>query len=135
LPNKLQLDGSLWLAVQQHLYRGWGPILGGPLEILALITTVLLLAARRGEPPTRALTAVALAAEVAALVIFFIFNAPVNQAVAGWTAASLPADWPAYRLRWEAGHALAALASVIALATLVRAALIETRRRDAGRMA
>jgi hypothetical protein len=24
LPNKLSLDGPLWLAVQQNLYRGWG---------------------------------------------------------------------------------------------------------------
>lgn len=28
LPNKLSLDGPLWLAVQQHLYRGWGPYIG-----------------------------------------------------------------------------------------------------------
>jgi hypothetical protein len=28
LPNKLALDGPLWLAVQQHLYRGWGPFFG-----------------------------------------------------------------------------------------------------------
>jgi hypothetical protein len=38
LPNKLALDGGLWLAVQQHLYRGWGPFLGGPAEIGALVT-------------------------------------------------------------------------------------------------
>jgi len=31
LPNKLRLDGPLWLAVQQQLYRGWGPFLGGAL--------------------------------------------------------------------------------------------------------
>ena len=30
IPNKLALDGGLWLAVQQHLYPGWGPFLGGP---------------------------------------------------------------------------------------------------------
>jgi hypothetical protein len=34
LPNKLALDGELWLAVQQHLYRGWGPFLGGWPRIL-----------------------------------------------------------------------------------------------------
>jgi len=26
--SKLTLDGPLWLGVQQHLYRGWGEILG-----------------------------------------------------------------------------------------------------------
>jgi hypothetical protein len=44
LPNKLTLNGPIWLAVQQHLYRGWGPFLGGPAEIGALITTLGLLA-------------------------------------------------------------------------------------------
>jgi len=24
LPNKLALDGPIWLAIQQSLYRGWG---------------------------------------------------------------------------------------------------------------
>jgi len=28
LPNKFSLDGLLWLAVQQNLYRGWGPFIG-----------------------------------------------------------------------------------------------------------
>jgi hypothetical protein len=32
LPNKLALDGPLWLAVQQLLYRGWGLVFG-PVEI------------------------------------------------------------------------------------------------------
>jgi hypothetical protein len=55
---------------------------------------------------------------------FFILNDPVNAAVSRWTAATLPEDWPAYRLRWEAGHALAALLSVIGLLAAVCAALL-----------
>ena len=47
LPNKLSLDKDLWLAVQQHLYRGWGPFLGGPAEIGALATSLLLAYLRR----------------------------------------------------------------------------------------
>jgi hypothetical protein len=42
---------------------------------------------------------------------FFVFNNPVNNTLNRWTAATLPADWPAHRLRWESGHALAALLS------------------------
>jgi hypothetical protein len=43
------------------------------------------------------------------LVVFFIFNQPVNTVVAGWTPAASPADWSDYALRWEIGHALTAL--------------------------
>src|SRR5262249_50463962 len=121
LPNKLALDAEIWLAVQQNLYRGWGPLLGGPAEIGALATTLALLVVRRAQGSWSLLTLVAAAAYAAMLVAFFVFNAPVNEALNNWTPATLPPDWTTYRLRWETGHALAALMSVVGLGTLVRA--------------
>lgn len=61
------------------------------------------------------------------LAAFFILNAPVNVAVSSWTPASLPSDWSSYRLRWETGHAVAALLSVISLAALAWAWRTERR--------
>jgi len=127
MPNKLTLDGPLWLAVQQHLYRGWGPFIGAPAEIGALATTLALLALRRRRRATRGLTLVAALAYAGMLASFLLLNAPVNAAVNSWTAPSLPADWGDYRLRWEAGHAVAAVLSAIGLAALVRCRLIESR--------
>jgi hypothetical protein len=135
LPNKLALDGGLWLAVQQHLYRGWGPFLGGPAEIGALVTAAALLFVRRSNSRTRRLTAIATAAYGAMIVAFFLFNAPVNQAVRGWTSTTLPSDWPAYRLRWETGHALAALLAVIGLIAMARAYFVETSQSWGGEAA
>jgi hypothetical protein len=54
------------------------------------------------------------------IAVFFLLNAPVNTAVAAWTSTTLPSDWATYRLRWEAGHAIAALLALIGLATLIR---------------
>ena len=124
LPNKLALDGPLWLAVQQHLYRGWGPFLGGPTEIGALATTLLLLRRRR-HGRTRRLTILAATAYAGMLAAFFMFNDPVNAALNAWTPATLPLNWPHYRLRWETGHALAALFSLIGLLAVIRCCLIE----------
>jgi hypothetical protein len=135
LPNKLALDGGLWLAVQQHLYRGWGPFLGGPAEIGAMVTTAALLFVRRSNSRTRRLTAIATAAYGAMIAAFFVFNAPVNQALTGWTSATLPSDWPAYRLRWETGHALAAPLAVIGLVAMVRAYFVETSQSRGGEAA
>jgi hypothetical protein len=135
LPNKLALDGGLWLAVQQHLYRGWGPFLGGPAEIGALVTAAALLFVRRSNSRTRRLTAIATAAYGAMIVSFFLFNAPVNQAVRGWTSTTLPSDWPSYRLQWETGHALAALLAVIGLVAMVRAYFVETSQSRGGEAA
>jgi len=128
LPNKLALDASLWLAVQQHLYRGWGPFFGGPVEIIALATTVTLLAARRRDAAPMRLTLVAALAYAGMIATFFVFNDPVNAALNAWTPSTIPSDWPNYRLRWEIGHALAALLSIVAIVSLVRAWIIERDR-------
>jgi len=58
LPNKLALDGPLWLAVQQRLYRGWGPTLG-PFEVGAVVAAWVLVVQTRGRSGTFALTLVA----------------------------------------------------------------------------
>jgi hypothetical protein len=124
LPNKLALDGGAWLDVQQHLYRGWGAVFG-PVEILALAAAVALAVWRRGHVAGLVATLIAALAYVVMIAVFFAFNRPVNQALNGWTADRLPADWLDYRARWETGHALAALAALVALLALLRARLAE----------
>jgi hypothetical protein len=52
---------------------------------------------------------VAAIVHIGMMMVSFVFNAPVNAAVDAWMPASLSTDWPSYRLRWEMGHALAAL--------------------------
>lgn len=118
LPNKLALDGPLWLAVQRNLYRGWGPFVGAPTEIAGLTLSLCLSALSPRE--RRRPWLFAAGAYAAMIGVFFVFNAPVNAAVDGWAAAALPADWEEYRLRWEAGHALAALLSFAALVAVLR---------------
>ena len=117
LPNKLDLAGPLWLAVQQHLYRGWGPFYGAPVEVGALVVSVAL--AWR-EPPGRVPTTLAALCYAAMIGVFFVFNAPVNAALNNWTARTLPADWASYRLRWESGHLLSAMLAGAALLLLLR---------------
>ena len=133
LPNKLSLDGPLWLAVQQNLYRGWGPFIGAPTEIGALLTSLLLACQRRRTDALLWLTLLACAGYAGMLAAFFVLNAPVNSAFSSWTPATLPPDWMNYRARWEAGHAVAALLSVISAAALVRAYAIEHCRTRSAR--
>jgi hypothetical protein len=121
MPNKLRLDGPLWLAVQQHLYAGWGPIIGAPTELGGLVISLVLLAISRGR--VRLLFGLAAAAYVGMLLCFFLLNAPVNAAMDGWTPATLPPDWTGYRWRWEIGHALAALFALLGLAATGAAVL------------
>src|SRR6516165_1578824 len=84
LPSKLMLDGPLWLAIQQHLYSGWGTLFG-PVEIAALfLSGVLLISNWRTRVRSR--YAVAFVCYAGMIGVFFLFNAPVNEALSVWTA-------------------------------------------------
>jgi len=120
LPNKLSLDGPSWLLVQQRLYRGWGEVFG-PVELVAVVGGLALCALLRDNKPAMRVALAAVALYVGMIVVFFVFNAPVNAAFNGWTVGTLPPDWPRYRVRWERGHALVALLSAVALILVVRA--------------
>src|SRR5262249_34173159 len=124
LPSKLTLDGPLWVAIQQHLYTGWGPVIGGPNQVGPPAATVGLLLLLRGRRETGLLTLAAALAYCGMIVTFFVFNNPVNSAVNTWTPASYPSDWQSYRARWETGH-VAALLSLFALGVLLRAWVME----------
>lgn len=125
LPNKLTLSGPLWLAVQQQLYRGWGPVLG-PFEVGAVVLAWALVVARRHRR-SFVLTLAAALCLTAMFVLFFALVRPVNVAFAAWTPETLPPDWPRYRLRWEMGHGVRALLAVAGLAALIRAAMVDAR--------
>jgi len=120
LPNKLNLSGPLWLALQQHLYRGWGPYLGGPSEIGAFgVALVRLFVAR--QHAERRWSVIAALAYAGMIGVFFALNDPVNRAISGWSPATIPPNWEGYRLRWEAGHAVSAVLAVIGLVAAVLA--------------
>lgn len=129
LPNKLRLDGPLWLGVQQHLYNGWGPLIGAPTEVGGLLLSLVLVIASGGRMKLRLFYAASALAYVGMLLCFFLLNDPVNRAVSGWTPGTMPADWARYRLQWETGHALAGLFALVALVT-TGAALAAAGRPD-----
>src|SRR5579859_1374201 len=118
LPNKFHLDSPMWLAVQQNLYRGWGPFIGAPTEMGGLILSLVLLAINRVSAQPALFFGLAAVAYGGMLLSFLLLNAPVNEAVNRWTPA--PSRWigPGYRLRWEIGHVLASLFALSGLAAV-----------------
>ena len=126
LPNKFTLDGPSWLLVQQQLYRGWGAVFG-PIDIAAILVGILICVIARDDRPAMRRMLAAVAVYFAMVVVFFLFNAPVNAAFNSWTVATLRSDWPRCRMQWEIGHALSALLSIIGLVLVARARLKATR--------
>lgn len=127
MPNKMALPAELWLPVQQTLYNMFGPV-SAPVELIAILSTALLALLMRGRGGAAAwLTAAAALLLAGHLVEWFAVVAPMNRLINGWTAATLPGDWPAARDRWEWGHALGAAMVLPALALLILAALVRRR--------
>jgi uncharacterized membrane protein YhaH (DUF805 family) len=92
------------------------------------MTTLALISATWRDRAKRHAYLIVAVCYTAMIAVFFVFNQPVNKAVDGWTPATLPPDWSDYRLRWETGHALAALLSVLAFVTLLRQYIRNTTR-------
>ena len=69
-------------------------------------TRVLVFRLWRGRRPGLGPALAAALCVSTGLVVWALAVAPVNAALNGWTAATLPADWSAWLDRGEAGHAV-----------------------------
>ena len=125
IPGKLRLDGSTWLTVQQNLYVAFGTI-GAVIEVLAILLTWVVAAQVRHRQPAFRWTVAAGVCVSAGLAVWFALVAPVNDALGGWTPASLPPDWSSYRDGWEIGHAIHAALFAAGFISLLIALLAET---------
>jgi uncharacterized membrane protein len=96
-------------------------VIGAPTEIGGLVISVALAVIHRKSRSAMLLYSIAAIAYGAMILTFFVLNAPVNEALNGWTPQTLPTDWHRYRIQWEIGHAIAALLGVIALLAMVAA--------------
>ena len=95
---------------------------------MGFLSSLILLAAVRRNRMALTFTLIAVCGFGGTLLSFALGNQPVNLEVAGWTAATIPADWMTYRDRWDAAHTLSA-----GLAALAFAALVVGSRLGAGR--
>jgi uncharacterized membrane protein len=122
LPNKMPLSAAEYLWVQQHLYSGFGRVLG-PVELGAFLSALALTTLLRKHRLAFLLGLAASICSAVALIIWQLHNDPVNAAVAAWTIDTLPPDWVIYRDRWEYAHAARAGLYTLSLGIWVLAVL------------
>ena len=118
LPNKITLSQSDYFTVQR-IYRGWALL--GVLTIItpianATLTAMLWHAGQPFWPPL-----IATLATLMALLVFFLWVYPANQATANWI--TVPDNWATLRTHWEYGHAASALLTFVALICVTFSAL------------
>jgi hypothetical protein len=126
MPAKLAYQGPVWLMLQQTLYGNFR-ILGLLLETGAVACALAFTLFVRG--PAFGYSVFAAICLVVAHAAWWAGVAPVNAAMAQFTAHTLPPEWTQLRVQWEYTHALRAVLQVAALAALLFSVLAETRRR------
>jgi hypothetical protein len=60
------------------------------------------------------------------LALFAFGNNPLNQQIASWTPATLPATWQQTRNAWDSFHAASSVLAALSLVSLLIALLRET---------
>jgi hypothetical protein len=114
LANKMRLPAADYRTVQQ-IYRGWS--FAGILVIAALVSTLLLVLALRGQAWSFYPALVAVVCVVLTQVVFWSLTFPVNRQTHNWTM--LPENWIELRARWEYSHAASAVLTIIAIVALI----------------
>ena len=130
LPSRMGWDQYLWVGstVQGGLYAAFGSV--GAVIFLATVIALGLLAylTRQHGRPGGGLALAAALLFALALVLWWALVYPVNVELAKWVTGPVPADWTAYRARWEWGHAVIALTELLGFAALILAVLAGTPR-------
>ena len=131
LPSRLAWDQYLWVGstVQGGLYAMFGSV--GAVIFVATVIALGLLAyfVREHGRPGFALAVSAALLFALALVLWWVLVYPVNVELAKWVNGPVPADWTAYRARWEWGHAVISLVELAGFAGLIASVLADTAGR------
>lgn len=124
-PRLLDWPPELWreATVFHGQFRLFG-LLGGPLDIGAVLVTAGLAFVLRGRHPAFGYALAGAALFACGLAVWFTWVAPANSLLATWRPGPIPADFQAVRDRWETGHMAVAglkLTGFVAIALAVLA--------------
>ncbi|MBW4534359.1 MAG: DUF1772 domain-containing protein [Pleurocapsa minor HA4230-MV1] len=128
LPAKMNYPASLYLTIQQSLYRQFGSFPGIFSEVGAIVCAIALTFLVRQRRLAFKWTLAGATFLALALVVWFSFVAPMNAEFAQWTVDSIPADWTQGRNQWGYSHATRFVLQLIGFSALLFSVLVETSK-------
>ena len=126
LLNKIGMSRDEYFIVQR-IYSGWNRL--AYLLAVQLAGIVAVITMSRRHPRLLWPAVVALVCLFGAQAVFWTFTYPANVATENWTVA--PPSWEELRTHWEYSHAVGALFQMVAMGSLIVAALARARIEDA----
>jgi hypothetical protein len=118
LPNKIGLAREQYFIVQA-IYAGWAII--AIVLVFQLIGTIAAMIIYRHDRRVFAWTLISLLGLLGAQAVFWIYTYPANAATNNWT--QIPDNWETLRRDWEYSHTAGAGLQLLAMISLIIAAL------------
>jgi uncharacterized membrane protein len=115
-------DAATFLTDGKHMIENLATIMA-VLTISAVVIgiVVVVLLFRNGSTVAAWLATIGVLLMITVLVITLAVEVPIDNLIATWTEATLPADWDEIRARWSTFHALRTFLSLGAIAAAVGA--------------
>ena len=120
LINKMALPASAYMTVQT-IYQGWA--LFGIAIAAALLLTLLHTVLTWRHTTARWLSLLSFLLLATTQVVFWVFIYPMNAITSNWTV--MPDNIEAVRRQWEYAHAINAGLTLLALALVIAASLLD----------
>jgi uncharacterized membrane protein len=108
----------------------YGPIMSVLMPAAVLSTLLSALLVYRRQATAGYLVLAGFACVVGATGITLLVNVPIDEMMAGWTLATLPADWTQVRDRWETFHTVRTFLSLGGLAATLAGSLLPAERAE-----
>lgn len=134
LPAKMQYDGSLYVTLQNTLYRYFGaPGPGAWITVGAVFCAIALtVLVRKHRPAFWWTLAGMLCLAIAFPLIYFLRIEPVNVVIEQATASLVPKNWEQLRSQWEHAHATNFALSLAGFSALLISVLVDTPQHQKG---
>lgn len=116
---RLAMQAGNWLYAMNSRDALIEASVGPLLQIAAVGAAFVLLGMVREDTRSFWWSLAAAATLLVAFVVWWAFLYPIEMRLSNTTATSLPANWEALRLRWEAAQGVRAVLAIAALCTLV----------------
>jgi uncharacterized membrane protein len=124
------LTPATFLEVGHVMMADYGPIMSVLMPAAVLSTLLSAVLVYKRQAAAGYLVLAGFGCVVGATAITLLVNVPIDEMMAGWTLATLPADWTQVRDRWETYHTVRTFLSLGGLAATLAGSLFPAERAE-----
>jgi uncharacterized membrane protein len=124
------LTPGTFVEVGHVMMADYGPIMSVLMPAAVVATLLAAVLVQKRHATAGYLLLAGFACVMGATAITLLVNVPIDAMMAGWTLATLPADWTQIRDRWETFHTIRTFISLGGVAATLAGSLLPARRAE-----